>query len=411
MMPAGGRAILDPHVRRVLELPAYRRLLAAYALNEIAYSIGSLALALLVYRRTGSAIAAASYFIAAQFLPALIAPALVARLDSRPVARTLPVIYALEAVAFALLAWLAGRFSLPAVLAAALADGILALIARALARAATVAVTSPVGLLREGAAVANGAFSLSFMTGPALGGAIVAAGGTTDALLTNAALFGVIALTLVSASGLPDASRHPAAARRLRGALNYALRSGPIRALLGLQAFAVLCFSISIPVEVVYATHTLHAGASGFGLLSAIWGAGAVVGSAVYARLHGLHARWLICVGAAALAVGMGVMAVAPELAIALLGAALAGCGNGIEAVAARTALQEQTDASWMALMMSLNDSVMQAVPGLGILIGGGITSLANPRVALAVAAVGSGAITFAGWALLSPRMGDQALA
>jgi len=411
MMPVGGRGILDPHVRRVLELPAYRRLLGAYALNEIAYSIGSLALALLVYQRTGSAIAAASYFIAAQFLPALITPALVARLDGRSVARTLPAIYALEALAFALLAWLSGRFSLPAVLAVAFADGILALIARALARAATVAVTSPVGLLREGAAVANGAFSLCLMTGPALGGGIVAAGGTGDALLANATLFGVIALTLVSAPGLAASSRPPSTARRLRAAMTYALRSGSIRALLGLQAVAVLCFSISIPVGVVYATHTLHAGAGGFGLLSAVWGAGAVAGSAIYARLHGLHARWLICAGAAAITAMPTASAAAPGLAMALLGAALAGCGNGIEAVSARTALQEHTDAAWMALMMSLNDALLQAVPGLGILIGGGITSLANPRAALGVAAVRSGVITATGWALLSPRVSDQALA
>ena len=36
-------------------------------------------------------------------------------------------------------------------------------------------------------------------------------------------------------------------------------------------------------------------------------------------------------------------MAVAPTLAVALVGAAIAGIGNGVEAVAARTALQEAT--------------------------------------------------------------------
>ena len=57
-------------------------------------------------------------------------------------------------------------------------------------------------------------------------------------------------------------------------------------------------------------------------------------------------------------------MAAAPGLAVALVGAAIAGGGNGIEAVAARTTLQEQVEPSWMAMMMSLNESMYQAVPG-----------------------------------------------
>ena len=84
-------------MRQVLRLPAYRRLLAAYALNELAFSIGSLALSILVYRKTGSAIAAAGYFLGSQFLPALISPALVARLDQRSSRIVLPVLYALAA--------------------------------------------------------------------------------------------------------------------------------------------------------------------------------------------------------------------------------------------------------------------------------------------------------------------------
>ena len=45
-------------------------------------------------------------------------------------------------------------------------------------------------------------------------------------------------------------------------------------------------FTISVPVEVVLAQHTLHKGAGGYGALLAAWGAGAVLGSAVYARWH-----------------------------------------------------------------------------------------------------------------------------
>ena len=37
-----------------------------------------------------------------------------------------------------------------------------------------------------------------------------------------------------------------------------------------------------------------------------------------------------------------------------------------VESVAVRTALQEQVEQGWMAMIMSLNDSILQAVPGAG---------------------------------------------
>jgi hypothetical protein len=399
-------------VRRVLELPAYRRLLGAYALNEIALSISALTLSLLVLRRTGSSLAAAAYFLCAQFVPALAAPGLVARLDLRSPRAVLPVLYGAEALLFALLGWLASRFSLPAVLAVALLDGILALIARAIARAASVAVTEPLSLLRTGNAVMNGAFSVCLIAGPALAGGIVAAGGTVPALLINAGLFAVIAVVLAAARSLPapDAERTGAGGHRgVREAIARVRARPVLRRLIVLQAAAVLFFAITVPVEVVLATRTLHAGAAGLGAIGALWGAGALLGSLLFARLRETSVRLLICAGAGALAAGMGVMAAAPDLGVALAGAALAGAGNGIEGVAARTAVQELTEPGWMALTMSLTGSIEQGVPGVGIVLGGTLTAISGPRLALGVAAAGAAAVTVAGWSILSaPEAGTR---
>jgi len=104
-------------------------------------------------------------------------------------------------------------------------------------------------------------------------------------------------------------------------------------------------------------------------------------------------------------------MAAAPGLQVALIGALVAGLGNGIEAVSARTALQEQVEEAWMAMMMSLNESILQAVPGAGIVVGGAITAITNPRVALAVAGSGALLITALAWAVLTPRQAVQPVA
>jgi MFS family permease len=391
-------------VKPVLRIPVYRRLLAAYALNELAFMVGTVALALLVYRRTGSALGATAFFLASQFIPALISPMVVARLDQRSARAVLPVLHWLEAAIFVVLAWVASdHFSVAAVLALAFLDGVLALTARALTRAATVSVTGAAGLLRDGNAVSNAAFSICFMFGPGLGGALVAAGSTSLALLVNAAIFAVIGLNLATARGLPEPEPDRSQGKgRVRAALAYVRGVPEISRLFLLQAIGVLFFTISVPVEVVFASHSLHAGAAGYGGMVSAWGAGAVAGAAVYARWRARPNRELIVGGAGFLGLGFVVMAAAPSLAVAIVGAALGGVGNGVESVAARTAIQEEASEGWMAMMMSLYEALFQSVPGAGMLIGGGITALGSPRTALAVAGAGSLAVTVAAWFALT---------
>ena len=131
------------------------------------------------------------------------------------------------------------------------------------------------------------------------------------------------------------------------------------------------------------------------------------------ARWRALAPQTLISVGAGALGVGFLVMAISPSLAVALIGSAIAGCGNGVEAVAARTALQEHVEQKWMARLMSLNESMFQAVPGAGIVLGGLLAGLTTPRVALAVGAGGALLVTEAAWLLLAPSgpVGESPLA
>jgi predicted MFS family arabinose efflux permease len=397
-------------MRRVLELPAFRRLLATAMLNELAASIGSVALSLLVYRRTGSALGTAAFFLCSEFGPALVSPLFVARLDQRSARRVLTGIYVLEGVVFLVLAWVAGRFTLVPVLGLALVDGVLALTARVLARAAWTSMAAPAGLMRDANAAINAAYSVCFMVGPAIGGVLVVTVGTVAALLVNVGVFAVIALTVATARGLPPPvlERAPVAGR-LRAALAQVREQPQIGRLLRLEAAAFLFFTISIPVEVVFAEHSLHAGAGGYGALLSAWGAGAIAGSVIYARWRSLPSRELIAFGTASLGVGFTAMAVAPSLATAIVGAVIAGIGNGVQLVAVRTALQEAAPERWMALMVSLNESIFQAVPGAGILLGGAIASLAGPRAALGTGAAGSLAVAVAIWVKLRPiAAGDE---
>jgi predicted MFS family arabinose efflux permease len=325
-------------------------------------------------------------------------------MDQRPAGRGLAGLYFLEGLIFLALAWLAKHFALAPVLLLALIDGLLGLTARVIARATSTRISSGPKLLREANALMNGSFSVCFLAGPALGGLIVGLYGTVAALLINVGAFAVMALTVATAKHMPRTIPDVVTPLgRLRAALAEAWTQPLIRRLLTLETAAIVFFTISIPVEVVFAQHTLRAGAAGYGLLLSAWGAGAIVGSAFYARWRAMTSRVLITMGTCSLGAGFLVMAIAPSLAVAIGGAAVAGLGNGIQAVAVRTALQEATPVRWTALILSLNESIFQAVPGVGFVIGGTIAALVGPRAALAVGAAGSLSIALAMWSKLAP--------
>src|ERR1700709_413319 len=137
--------------------PLFRRRAPAYAVNELGDWMGIIALSVLVFDRTDSALATAGLFLGTRFLPALPAPILVTRAERPPPRFALPVIYCGEAAAFGGLALLASHFSLAGVIALATIDGALALTGRSLNRAGGAAQVEPAGELRAGHAPLNGA--------------------------------------------------------------------------------------------------------------------------------------------------------------------------------------------------------------------------------------------------------------
>ena len=168
-----------------LRLAGFPSLSVAYFVNELGNWLGEIALAVLVYDQTGSPMATAALFCGMHFLPALLGPPIVARLEHLPARLTLPSLYAAEAVAFGALALLAHDFVLAVVLAIAVLDGSIASAARALTRASAAAVLSA-GQLREGNALLNIAFTAGAAGGPAIGGLVVAGAGTATALAADA---------------------------------------------------------------------------------------------------------------------------------------------------------------------------------------------------------------------------------
>jgi MFS family permease len=371
----------------------FSRLLSSYTLNELGDSVGVVALSILVFDRTSSIPATAAFFLVAKFLPALIAPALTARLDRSALRRSLPTLYVLEAAVFGLLALIAhGTFVLAFVLALGLVDGVLAITARGLTRGAVGAVLGPANLLKEGNALMNIGFAVSSVGGAALAGVLVGGIGLSSALLADAASFLVIAVVLAGTRSLPDLSGGSESEQwrdRLRAGLAFAREHQVVRLLLGGEAFALVLFTLTVPIEVVYAKRSLHTTDAGFGVLLASWGAGIVIGSLVYLMVKRRSPVGLIIVSTAAVGAAYLGMAAAGTLLVACLFSILGGAGNGVQWISVMTALQEATPVSLQARVTGLLESIGAAVPGIGFLIGGALATLGTPRTAYAVAGAG----------------------
>jgi hypothetical protein len=369
----------------------FSRLLGSYTLNELGDCVGLVALALLVYDRTEAVAPTAAFFIAAKFLPALLAPALTARIDQVALRRSLPGLYVAEAAAFAGLAVIAdGRFVLVLVLALGLVDGTLAITARGLTRGAVAMVLQPAGLLKEGNALMNVGFAVASVGGTALGGLLIAQFGVAVALLVDAASFLAIAVILAFTRGFPDVHVERESWReRFSSGMRFARRQPVVRVLLGGQAVALLLFTLVIPIEVIYAKESLGTTDAGFGILLASWGAGIVVGSLVYLRVKHRSPMALILVSTAGIGIAYLGLASAETLLVACLISIVGGAGNGVQWIAVVTALQEATPIDFQARIVGLLESLAAAIPGVGFLIGGALVAVGSPRTAYAVSGAG----------------------
>jgi len=184
-----------------------------------------------------------------------------------------------------------------------------------------------------GSAVAlnSAQFNLSRVLGPALAGAVIAAGGIAVAFWSNAVALAVVALVLAT---LPIASQ-PQLVRveasmwsNLLDGLRYARRERHVAMLVLLAAVPALFLLNYLVLLPVYARDILEIGAPGLGLLSGAIGIGALTGALSLALLRpsGGSAR-LMFGGLAAASIALVVFALSGSVVVSVAAlAVLGGC-------------------------------------------------------------------------------------
>jgi predicted MFS family arabinose efflux permease len=389
---------------RPLRHPGFRRLAASYTLNELGWGFATVALGLLVFDHTHSALATTALWLCTLLIPALAGPGATAQLDRAGVRRVLPGLYLAEAAIFAALALLTSAPWLPLVLLLAAVDGILALVGRALTRAAVAATLKPEGQLEAGNTLLNVSFSLCFAIGPALGGLMVAGFGVAAALWVSAAIFLAMALTLATSRALPPARADAGEGwlARLRAGLGHALGNRAIRRILFAHAGALTCAAMISPVEVIWAKEVIGGGNSAYGIVLSAWGAGTLVtGLALVGVWRRIPVVTRIPLAAGTMGAGYVVMALATSLPVGAIGCFIGGIGNGFYYVSLVQAVQDRTADEFQGRVMGLLESTTAGCYGVGFLLAGGLTALTSVRVTFAATAVGVIVATIAMAALL----------
>jgi MFS family permease len=366
----------------VLRLPGLPRLAGALTLAELGETLASIALAVVVFGRSGSVVATGAFFVAARLGPALASQPLAALIDRVAGRRGLSMCFALEALLFALLA-----LPLPVgvLVIVPLATGTLAVCCRGVTRAEAAVRLTRADRLRQGNGALNMGFAVAGTAGAAAGGALAALTSPTVPLLAAALCFAVGAALIVRTPRARPPAESENAFAHLREGWEFARSDRLAFALIAVQTAAMLGFMLVIPIEVVYAERDLGAGPGGYGALLATWGLGIVIGGALFARAR-TPLTALAALASLAVAAAYVGLALAPTLALACAASLVGGVGNGVQWVSVMTALQERVPEALQVRVVGLLDSGAQFAPGLGFALGTILTAVLSARATYAIA-------------------------
>ncbi len=234
------------------------------------------------------------------------------------------------------------------------------------------------------------AFNVARALGPALAGAIAAWLGSGSAFLASALFFFLMIFAVrrwkhrePMLPGLPETLLSG-----VQSGLRFARHSAAMRSLIIRNLSFCVCASALWALLPVIARDQLGLGAGGYGLLSAGFGIGAVVGAlAIPRQLQHRTLNAIVTSGVILWTFAALVIAATGYTAIALVGT----CGAGVAWVSVLASLSagtQSTAPAWVrARSVSMNLVATQASLALGSALWGALASATGTRIALAASA------------------------
>lgn len=251
------------------------------------------------------------------------------------------------------------------------------------------------------------AMSFGFVLGPALGGVLTAAFGSTTALLIDTATFVMLAVLCTQvrtrrhpAEADPDAAVQDARTARRAGwaALwdDRVLRT--IYAMTAVVTAASVVDNVAAPFRFI---DQLGTTATGYGVYLSLWGAGMGIGGQLAPRMPARWARFVPAVGQLVLCLGIAGIGLAPALLVAYVASALGGIGNGMANVAQNALVAERVPDATRGRAFAAASGVFQGAFAAGSALGGPIVALLDAGTAMLVCGLVGASVAVAGLLVL----------
>ena len=388
--------------RQVLAVREFRALFTAELVSATGDQVARIAIALLVFGRTGSSFAASATY-ACSFLTWLIGgPILSATADRYP--RKQVMLLCDAGRGLLVLGLLIPHLPLVAIFAMLLLLGVLAPPFES-ARSATVPDVLGEDEYVVANALQNTGFTMAQVIGFLCGGALVSLFGVNGALLLDAVSFavgGFLVLTGVQSRPIPAAAAgREGLIASTRDGFALVLGQPKLRWLLGV---ACLSFTILIPTEglAVPIAAKLGYGAVGAGLLTAAAPAGYVIGAALVARLRSARRRSLMLPMLVLSAAPLLLSPVIDDLRLLILLWLVAGIGGAVQVVA-NAEYVLATPAAFRARGFGLAATMIMAIQGGLLLLTGAASEVWDSRQVIAGVAAAC-LLVVLGWIRLAPR-------
>lgn len=391
-----------------LRISPFGRLLATYTLDEAADWLLGMALAVFVYERTGSALAVAGVLIASRFGPSLVITPLSARLSTVRLGAALAGLYLAAGVIATVVAATTGA-PLPLLYVLTFTATTCAATGRVLTRTAACNALDRHGLLREGAAAINVSYGAINVLGPAAAGAATVLAGTQVGVLCAAAIFVALAAATwrlggTVSSGETAGAQNGATPVGLREAFGVLTSSRSVAAMLGAATVLLVLFCMDEPILLPYVEQSLGGTTGHFATLLTFWGVGLLLGGLGFTLLRRWSMLGTFVVAGSLLAASYLTLGAAHALTLAYAAAVVGGIGNGMFWATLTVVTLEAVPPAMRAQASGLVESLALATPGIGYLLGGGLSEVLSPaQVYLLAGALGGAVVLTLGLALWRP--------
>jgi MFS family permease len=226
-----------------------------------------------------------------------------------------------------------------------------------------------------------------FTIGPLAGGLAAAGGGTTVALLVDAATFTAIALaaTWLRTAAAPREQR-PVEGRARHG-LAHLRSDAVLRSVLPVAVAALVVMTAVWTAEVFFAKDVLEVGDAGYGALTAVWMTGVVAGSLLLApRVGPRRTAGVALLAVAVQGAGIAVPGALPLVAVTVVAFAVGGLAHGVKNVLLRTLIHQRTPEHLHGRAFAAYNALRNGAELSALALGGTLVAVAGPRATMAIA-------------------------